>query len=154
MNGGRRSIGDCILTTGCNAPRSCANAGECGSARVRAFLGAPPPVVPSPPALGPNLPNPLRKNAGPDATPTPVAQPIICPECHETYPNHLGSCSRGTRPLPFALRHGGQDNTAPPFALLRAQADLLLALYLLEHPKARPSQLSAVELIGWAATKV
>jgi len=147
MNGGRRSIGDCILTTGCNSPRSCANAGECGSARVRAFLGAPPPVVPSPPASGPNLPNPLRKNAGPDATPTPVAQPIICPECKGRYPNHRAGCSRNNvRPAPASM-------DPIPFAQLRAQADLLLALYLLEHPKARPSQLSAVELIAWAATK-
>ena len=44
--GSRKPISECIVPTGCNSPRSCADAGECGSAKVRAFLGAPPPRVP------------------------------------------------------------------------------------------------------------
>ncbi len=104
-------------------------------------------VLPSPPASGPNptLPeHPLRKNARPDAEPTP---PFTCSECGGTYPNHRSGCSQNNvRTAPASIE-------PVPFPRLRAEADLLLALYLLEHPKARPSQLSAVELIAWAASK-
>lgn len=100
------------------------------------------PVVPSAAASGPNpAPPATPASRGPDADPMAPLRTFMA----------RGAATKEA--VDQAVRAAPASVDPIPFARLRAEADLLLAMYLLEHPKARPTQISAIELIGWAASK-
>lgn len=83
-------------------------------------------------------------------TPPPIARETTGPEADPMGRHNARAEAAlnllGAQPLP-------PEATAVEFPKLRNSADLLLALYLLEHPAARASVVTALDLIQWAAVK-